>query len=80
MCAALSGRGITPYDGQYAAAPVFVMNYKMWQREFEGDPKLRGTLVIMTTTMLVGIMPVGSTFTTSDLVARSQTKMAPCRP
>ncbi len=55
----LLGRGITPDDGQPAAAPVFVMNYKMWQREFEGDPKILGATFVINDepTMLVGIMP-----------------------
>jgi len=55
----LLGRGITPDDGQPAAAPVFVMNYKMWQREFEADPKILGATFVINDepTTLVGIMP-----------------------
>jgi putative ABC transport system permease protein len=55
----LLGRGITPDDGQPAAAPVFVMNYKMWQKEFDGDPKILGATFVINDEprTLVGIMP-----------------------
>src|SRR6267154_4536753 len=42
-----------------AAPPVFVMNYRLWQREFAGDPRILGKSFILhgTPMTLVGIMP-----------------------
>ena len=56
---ALLGRTILQEDGNPGAPPVFVMNYRLWQREFGGDPKILGTLFILNgkPTTLVGIMP-----------------------
>ena len=57
--APLLGRGITPEDGQPNAPPVFVMNYRLWQSEFAGDPSIVGRTFVLndTPTTLVGIMP-----------------------
>jgi putative ABC transport system permease protein len=56
----LLGRTISPEDGKPGAPPVFVMNYRLWQREFGGDPKILGTTFIFNgkSTTLVGIMPL----------------------
>jgi putative ABC transport system permease protein len=56
----LLGRALTLEDGYPGAPPVFVMNYRLWQREFAGDPKILGTVFILggTPTTLVGIMPL----------------------
>ena len=40
----LLGRAISEEDGRPGAAPVFVMNYRLWQREFAGDSKILGTI------------------------------------
>jgi len=55
----LLGRTITEEDGRTAAPPVFVMNYRLWQREFAGDPRILGKSFILHSTpmTLVGIMP-----------------------
>jgi len=55
----LLGRTITEEDGRTAAPPVFVMNYRLWQREFAGDPRILGKSFILhgTPMTLVGIMP-----------------------
>jgi predicted permease len=55
----LLGRAISEGDGRAGAAPVFVMNYRVWQREFGGDPKILGKSFILrgTPRTLVGIMP-----------------------
>ena len=55
----LLGRTITEEDGRPAAPPVFVMNYRLWQREFAGDPRILGKSFILhgTPMTLVGIMP-----------------------
>ena len=56
----LLGRTISEEDGRPGAPPVFVMNYRLWQREFGGDPKILGTTFILNgkPTNLVGIMPL----------------------
>jgi putative ABC transport system permease protein len=56
----LLGRAISPEDGDPGASPVFVMNYRLWQREFGGDPKVLGTIFVLNgkPTTLIGIMPV----------------------
>jgi putative ABC transport system permease protein len=55
----LLGRAISAEDGLPAAPPVFVMNYRLWQREFGGDPKILGTIFVLNSkpTTLIGIMP-----------------------
>jgi predicted permease len=55
----LLGRTILQEDGSPDAPPVFVMNYRLWQREFGGDPKILGTAFVLNgePTTLVGIMP-----------------------
>ncbi len=55
----LLGRTISEEDGRPAAPPVFVMNYRLWQREFAGDPGILGKSFILrgTPRTLVGIMP-----------------------
>jgi putative ABC transport system permease protein len=57
--APLLGRTISEEDGRAGAPPVFVMNYRLWQREFGGDPKILGKSFILrgTPKTLVGIMP-----------------------
>jgi putative ABC transport system permease protein len=56
----LLGRTILQDDGRPGAPPVFVMNYRLWQREFGGDPKILGTVFVLNSkpTTLVGIMPL----------------------
>ena len=57
--APLLGRTILPEDGRPGSPPVFVMNYRFWQSEFAGDPKILNTTFILNgaPTTLVGIMP-----------------------
>jgi predicted permease len=56
---ALLGRTISEEDGRPDAVPVFVMNYRLWQREFGGDPKIVGRVFVLNgkSTTLIGIMP-----------------------
>lgn len=56
----LLGRTISPEDGNPGAPPVFVMNYRLWKREFGGDPKVLGTTFVLDgkPTTLIGIMPL----------------------
>jgi putative ABC transport system permease protein len=55
----LLGRTLSEEDGRPGASPVFVMNYRLWQREFGGDPNILGKSFILrgTPRTLVGIMP-----------------------
>jgi len=66
---ALLGRGITPDDGKPAAAPVFVMSYKLWLKEFNLDPKVLGRTFVLNgkPRTLVGVMPPRFTWWGSDL-------------
>jgi len=66
---ALLGRGITPEDGKPGAAPVFVLSYKLWAKEFNLDPKLLGRTFVLNgkPRTLVGIMPQRFTWWGADL-------------
>ena len=66
---ALLGRGISPDDGKPGAAPVFVMSYKVWAKEFNLDPKVLGRVFVLNgkPRTLVGIMPPRFTWWAADL-------------
>jgi putative ABC transport system permease protein len=53
------GRTLSEEDARPDAPSVFVMNYRFWQSEFGGDPKILGTNFILEgkPRTLVGIMP-----------------------
>src|SRR5580704_13758894 len=55
----LLGRAFSEEDGRPGAPPVFVMNYRLWKKEFGGDPQILGKTFILrgTPRTLVGIMP-----------------------
>ena len=55
----LLGRGITEEDGAPGAPPVFVISYKTWHGEFNGDPTILGKTFIVDgePRTLIGIMP-----------------------
>jgi predicted permease len=55
----LLGHSIIPEDAKPAAPPVFAMNYRLWQKRFNADPKIVGTsfLVGGVPRTLVAIMP-----------------------
>ena len=55
----LLGRTFSEEDSRPAAPPVFIMNYRLWQSEFAGDPKILNTVFILDgkPRTLVGIMP-----------------------
>jgi putative ABC transport system permease protein len=65
----LLGRGITPDDGKPGAAPVFVMSYKVWFKEFNLDPKVLGRTFVLNgkARTLVGVMPPRFTWFGADL-------------
>ncbi|MGB8476293.1 MAG: ABC transporter permease [Candidatus Acidiferrum sp.] len=56
----LLGRAISQEDGRPGAPPVFVMNYRLWRKAFNSDPKILGTTFILNRipTTLIGIMPL----------------------
>jgi len=55
----LLGRQIGLADGAPTAPPVFVMSYRMWEKEFGQDPKIVGTIFTLNgePRTLVAIMP-----------------------
>jgi len=55
----VAGRLATPEDTRPGATPVFMMSYKLWQQQFNANPKIVGTSFTLdgTSRTLVGIMP-----------------------
>ena len=55
----LLGRGLTPHDGEPGAEPVFVMGFKFWKSQFNGDSQVLGKVFVINnrSRTLVGIMP-----------------------
>jgi putative ABC transport system permease protein len=55
----LLGRSIISADGNPGAPPVFVMSYRLWAKQFNKDPAIVGTSMILNDKpmTLVGIMP-----------------------
>jgi putative ABC transport system permease protein len=53
------GRVFSADDVKPGAPLVFIMNYRMWQTEFNGDPKILGATFLLNgkSRTLVGIMP-----------------------
>jgi len=53
------GRWLMSEDGKADAAPVFVMSYRLWTKQFNQDPKIVGTTMTLNgvSRTLVGIMP-----------------------
>src|SRR5271169_4658406 len=43
----LLGRNIVPDDGKPGAPPVFSMSYRLWKKQFNGDPNLVGTTLLL---------------------------------
>jgi predicted permease len=56
---ALHGRVLEPDDYKPGAPPVFVLRYKTWKAQFNGDPGVLGKVYVLngTARTLVGIMP-----------------------
>jgi predicted permease len=55
----LLGRAITPEDAKLSAPPVFAMNYRLWKKRFNSDPKVVGTSFVIggMQRTLVAVMP-----------------------
>ncbi len=60
------GRLLRPEDGFEGAAPVAVISYQAWQRDFGGDPRVLGrrltTTQDLTSYAIVGVTPPGLDF------------------
>jgi len=56
---AFLGRDLVLDDARAGASPVAVMSYRIWQKEFNADPSMIGTLLTLNgkQVTLVGIMP-----------------------
>ena len=55
----LLGRNIQPSDAENGGRPVVVLNYRFWQRHFDGDPHVIGRTLEMdhAAYTIVGVMP-----------------------
>ncbi len=55
----LLGRMITEEDAKPGAPPVFAMNYRIWKTQFNADPKIVGTTMVLNgvSRTLVAVMP-----------------------
>ena len=60
----LLGQTFTPQQDEEGAAPVAVISYRLWQREFGGDQKVLGRSLTLDgrTVTVVGVMPDGFDF------------------
>jgi putative ABC transport system permease protein len=66
---ALIGRTILPEDAKPGAPAVFVLDYRVWQNRFNGDPKILGQSFVLNGSpmTLVGVMPPRFTKGGADL-------------
>jgi putative ABC transport system permease protein len=57
--APILGRTITPDDGRPGAPPVVVLSYRLWQKEFGGNPAIVGRTLVLNRrpTAVIGVMP-----------------------
>jgi predicted permease len=55
----LLGRNIEPFDAENGGRSVIVLNYRFWQRRFDGDPHIIGRTLEMdhASHTIVGVMP-----------------------
>ena len=55
----LLGRNIVPDDGKPGAPPVFSISYRLWKKQFNADPGIVGTTLVLNgeARTLVGVMP-----------------------
>ena len=58
------GRVFTPEEDLPNRAPVAIISYGLWQRQFGGDPNVIGKTIMLTgqSAMIVGVMPQGFRF------------------
>jgi predicted permease len=62
--APLLGRDFTPVDEKKGADPVAIISYTFWQRRYDGDPNILGTLIRINSqpATIVGVMARGMLF------------------
>jgi putative ABC transport system permease protein len=63
------GRGITSEDGKQNSSSVFAMSYRLWSKDFNRNPGVLGTTMILNGVprTLVGIMPPRFLLADSDI-------------
>ena len=70
---AFLGRTFSEAETAYPTAPVVLIGYDLWQRAFNGDPKIVGKPLRMsrskTPPTIIGVMPPGARFLPSPSVA-----------
>ena len=56
-----AGRALMPADDADGAAPVAMMSYQAWQRDYAGDPSVIGSSFYMNThpVTIMGVTPQG---------------------
>ncbi|CAN5800576.1 ABC transporter permease [soil metagenome] len=67
---AVLGRTLTPDDSRPGAEPVMLLSHDTWQNRFGGDANVIGTVVRANArpTTIVGVMPPGFAFPTTEQV------------
>jgi putative ABC transport system permease protein len=65
----LLGRAIVPDDARAGAPPVVLLSYKVWHDEFNSDPKVVGTSVVLNGEQrtIIGVMPLRFRFGALDM-------------
>jgi putative ABC transport system permease protein len=65
----LLGRAIIPDDARAGAPPVVLLSYKVWHDEFNSDPKVVGTSVVLNGEQrtIIGVMPFRFRFGDLDM-------------
>jgi len=65
---AFLGRGLVPDDARAGAPPVAVMSHRIWQKDFNADPSIVGSLVTLNgkQVTLIGVMPPRFLFGNQD--------------
>jgi predicted permease len=56
-----AGRAIVPADDQPSATPVAMLSYRAWQQQYGSDPKMVGSVIVLSghPLTIVGITPPG---------------------
>jgi macrolide transport system ATP-binding/permease protein len=56
-----AGRALTPADDADGAAPVAMLSYQAWQRDYAGDPSVIGSSFVVNThpVTIIGVTPQG---------------------
>ena len=62
------GRGFLPSEGTPGAEPVAILSHKLWQEEFQSDPKVLGSTIWIDgqPKTVIGVMPADFRFPIND--------------